>query len=248
MNYFIKRDLNEYGPYSLSDLQKYVASGNILLTDLCRSDGLTDWVPVSQVIGNIPVPAAPQPAAPQPAAGTVYGAPAGAGAAAYGTQGGYAAPVGSQYPPPPNLHWALVLLFTFLTCGVFSMIWLIVETVWLKKVKPDSKGVRYLTITVALWILMIVLAVAEGVAVGSSGRLQPGLRGIVGLLDIGYIVFYLIAIFAMRSDIEDHFNTAEPVGLSLSGVMTFFFAVFYFQYHFTRINEMKQRQIMGYSG
>ena len=56
MNYFIKRDEKEYGPYSLADLQKYVASGNILLTDLCRSEGLTDWVPVSQVIGNIPVP------------------------------------------------------------------------------------------------------------------------------------------------------------------------------------------------
>jgi len=74
MNYFIKRELNEYGPYSLADLQKYVASGNILLTDLCRSEGLTDWVPVSQVIGNIPVPAA----APQPAAGTVYGGGTGA--------------------------------------------------------------------------------------------------------------------------------------------------------------------------
>src|SRR5215475_10357595 len=115
MNYFIKRDLNEYGPYSLADLQKYVASGNILLTDLCRSEGLTDWVPVSQVIGNIPVPAAPQPA-------PTYGGAASAG--------GYAPVADSQYPPPPNLHWALVLLFTFLTCSLFSIIWLIVEAKW----------------------------------------------------------------------------------------------------------------------
>src|SRR4029077_20523552 len=72
MNYFIKRDPNEYGPYSLADLQKYVASGNILLTDQYRSEGLMDWVPVSQVIGNIPVPAATQPA---PAAPAAYAAP-----------------------------------------------------------------------------------------------------------------------------------------------------------------------------
>jgi len=58
MNYFIKRDLQEYGPYTLAELQRYVASGNVLLTDLCRSEGMNDWVPVSQVIGNIPVPAA----------------------------------------------------------------------------------------------------------------------------------------------------------------------------------------------
>src|SRR2546427_8512437 len=95
MNYFIKRDDKEYGPYSLADLQKYVASGNVLLTDLCRSEGLTDWVPVSQVIGNIPVPAA----APQPAAGTDYRPPA-----AHRCPAGYATPAAPPYPPPPAQH------------------------------------------------------------------------------------------------------------------------------------------------
>jgi hypothetical protein len=240
MNYFIKRELNEYGPYSLADLQKYVASGNILLTDLCRSEGLTDWVPVSQVIGNIPVPvAAPQP--PAPAAGTVYGG----GAPAYGAPAGYAAPV-QQYPPPPNLHWALVLLIAFLTCGIFSMIWLVIQGVWLRKVKPDSKAFTYLTITAVVWVLILVLAIVQGVSAGALGHRPPGMQGIVALLDIVLWVLYLFTVFTMRSDIEDHFNTAEPIGLSLSGVMTFFFAVFYFQYHFTRINEMKQQQMGGY--
>src|SRR6476620_7876510 len=98
MNYFIKRELNEYGPYSLADLQKYVGTGNILLTDLCRSEGLTDWVPVSQVIGNIPVPApAPQPTAAPNYGGSAYGAPAGYGAVGQGTGAVYAAPEVSQY-------------------------------------------------------------------------------------------------------------------------------------------------------
>jgi hypothetical protein len=44
----------------------------------------------------------------------------------------------------------------------------------------------------------------------------------------------------MRSDIEEHYNSAEPIALVLSGVMTFFFNVYYFQYHFTRINELKR--------
>src|SRR5438105_14903488 len=118
MNYYIKRELQEYGPYTLADLQRYVASGNILLTDLTRSEGLTDWVPVSQVIGNIPVPAA----APQPSA---------AAPGAYAAPGMYSAPAASQYAPPPNLHWAVVLLLTFITCGLFALIWLIVEGVWL---------------------------------------------------------------------------------------------------------------------
>ena len=36
----IKRDLNEYGPYTLADLQRYVAQGNIVMTDLARSEGI----------------------------------------------------------------------------------------------------------------------------------------------------------------------------------------------------------------
>lgn len=232
MNYFIKRELNEYGPYTLADLQKYVASGNILLTDLCRSEGMTDWGPVSQVIGNIPVPAAPA----QPPAGTVYG-----GGAAVHSAGGPA------YPNPPNLHWALVLLITLVTCGLFSVIWLVVEALWIRKVKPGAKSLTYLTVTGVLWLLMLVLTMAQS-TMSVSGQHAPGLTGVLALVELGYFILYLISVFAMRSDIEEHFNTAEPIGLSLNGVMTFFFNVLYFQYHFTRINEMKSRQMTGYPG
>lgn len=97
MNYFVTRDGQEYGPYSLADLQRYVASGQILATDLARSEGMPESLPVSQIIGTIPVPVA----APIPVAG----------------------PPMPDYPDPPNLHWGLVLLFGILTCGVFSIVW-----------------------------------------------------------------------------------------------------------------------------
>ena len=50
----------------------------------------------------------------------------------------------------------------------------------------------------------------------------------------------------MKNSIEEHYNTVEPIGLELNGVMTFFFNVFYFQYHFTKINEA--RKSMGLTG
>ena len=236
MNYFIRRDDKEYGPYSLSDLQKYVASGNVLLTDLCRSEGLTDWVAVSQVIGNIPVPAA----APQPAAGTVYG-----GTAAYGTQASYA-PVTSPYPLPPSLHWGICLLLGILTCGIFSVIWMMVQAVWIKKVQPNSKGVTYFGIAIGLWLLSFVTGIFGVVSSAQTGVANPSYQALNGILSLAVCVFWIVAAFNMRSSIEEHYNTAEPIGLTLSGVMTFFFNVYYFQYHFTRINEMKQRQTMGY--
>src|SRR6266702_3318110 len=233
MNYFIKRELNEYGPYSLADLQKYVASGNILLTDLCRSEGLTDWVPVSQVIGNIPVPAA----TPQPTQGSVYG-----GTPSYSAPAGYVAPTGSQYPPPPSLHWGILLLLGILTCGVFGWVWAFVQAAWVKKVEPESKALLYYGIAVGLFVLMFGGAFMAGVQGQAGASREP----IFLLLRLGGGIMWLVAAFNMRSSIEDHFNSAEPIGLSLNGVMTFFFSIYYFQYHFTRINEMKQRQMAGY--
>src|SRR5215470_11336245 len=136
MNYFIKRELNEYGPYTLADLQKYVASGNILLTDLCRSEGMTEWGPVSQVIGTIPVPAAPQPAAAAP--------------------GAYAAPAVSPYPAPPSLHWGIALLLTFVTCFIFGWVWLFIQAAWAKKVQPNSKALILFGSAVGLYVLIII--------------------------------------------------------------------------------------------
>lgn len=213
MNYTIKRGDQQYGPYSLAELQRYVASGNVLLTDLCRSEGMPDWVPVSQVIGTIPVPAA----APAPAS---------------------VAP-GVVYPDPPSLHWGLVLLFAFLTCGIFTWVWMFVQASWMKKVQPASKAMMYYGIAIGLYAVGIVLSVSSSVTTNG----QPNPLG--GLLNLAAAVVFIVGAFSLKSSIEDHYNNAERIGLQLSGVMTFFFSTLYFQYHFTQIIEMKKRQGMA---
>jgi hypothetical protein len=210
MNYFIKRDLQEYGPYTLSELQRYVASGNVLLTDLCHSEGVTEWVPVSQVIGNIPVPMA----APAP------------------TQASLAAAAAAQYPGPPSLHWGIVLLLAIVTCGLFVWVWAIVEASWVRKVQPESKGLIF-------WSFAVVLNIAY---VGFSVSQDSVAKALSALFWLGGSILWIAGSFSMKNSIEEHYNTAEPIGLDLNGVMTFFFNVFYFQYHFTQINEMRKRQ------
>ena len=210
MNYFIKRDLQEYGPYTLSELQRYVASGNVLLTDLCHSEGASEWVPVSQVIGNIPVPMA----APAPTAASA------------------AAAAAALYPSPPSLHWGIVLLLTIVTCGLFSWVWAIVEANWVRKVQPESKGM-------ILWSFAILLSLIAGVL---SAVPDNSSKGVAVLARLGGIILWIAGSFSMKNSIEEHYNTAEPIGLDLNGVMTFFFNIFYFQYHFTQINEARKRQ------
>ena len=143
---------------------------------------------------------------------------------------------GKPYPPPPSLRWGIVLLLSILTCGLFGWVWVIVQAIWVKKVQPSSKAIVYLC-------LAFVLSTAAGaLSVSANESLHP-----LGAISyVGYFVLWLVAVFSMKNSIEEHYNVAEPFGLKLSGVMTFFFSVYYFQHHFTRIIKLKrsQRQIV----
>ena len=56
MHYKIKRGGQEFGPYSLADLKRYVSEGRIAPTDLAKSEGMDDWAFVSQVTGTMEIP------------------------------------------------------------------------------------------------------------------------------------------------------------------------------------------------
>jgi hypothetical protein len=222
VTYKIARDGQEFGPYSLADVQRYVGTGNILLNDLALAEGATDWIPVAQVVGTIAV----QPAVPA----------------------GYAAVAMPDFPDPPDLHWALVLLFGMITCGIFQMVWELVQTMWMKKVQPDTKVLLYNLIFLALWVLNFVFAFGRGLLVGlhrTDTSMVVMLGGVSSFISIGMLVMMIVYRFVMRSSLLRHFNEADPIGLSLSGVMTFFFGEIYFQYHFNRINAIKRAYRLG---
>jgi hypothetical protein len=258
MKYHIRRDLNEYGPYTLADLQRYVAQGNISPSDLTRSEGMSDWVPVGDVVGNIP---APQGFGAPAAQGTVYAGPGtvtgtshgssgtvygGLGAGFGGAATGYGVAVspgvaGAVMENPPNFHWGWVLGIGIVTRGLFSSIWGLVQANWVRKVSHSSK---------AIWLIVgyFVTSIVAGVmlAMGTLNRIDPDPGFSAGglLLLLAAVVLYLCGAFSMRSDIEQYYNTVEPINLHLSGVMTFFFSFIYFQYHFTRINKWKKTGVL----
>jgi hypothetical protein len=243
MKYYIQRELNEYGPYTLADLQRYIGQGSILLTDLTRSEGMTDWVPVSQVIGNIPVPVAAvpvqPPVTPMYGGGNVYG---GTGTVYTGAPT-YAGQTGTPYaagPVPPDFHWALVLVLSLVTCGLFYYVWLIVEAAYVKKIRQDSKGL-------VLIILSLVATFIGSSFAGVAGARNDG-SPLGALLLLASIVLIYVGMFQIQNDLEDYYNTEEPIHLQLNGVMTFFFGVFYFQHHFSRISAWKKSGVLRPQG
>jgi hypothetical protein len=264
MNYYVLRNGQRFGPYTLADLQRYVGSGDILPTDLAQSEGMQDWVPVSQVIGNIAVVQAPQPQVQNygqtPGYGQPgYGAP-GYGAPGYGAQGypapgysapgyvapgyvapGYAAPgipaSAAQYPAPPDLHWALLLVLLYF-CGFFVVVWMFIISGYVKKLDPTSKGTLFYALSMGCAVLTGVVFVM-GMSMVDHGD-PSGPLAFAGLLFLASMVLQYIGHFNVKGSLENHFNTAEPINLRLSGPMTFFFNIIYFQYHFNRINNWRR--------
>lgn len=211
MQYQVSRNGQMYGPYTLEDLQRYVASGHILPTDLAKSEDMPEWLPVSQVLVMPSAYAAP----------TTYGQPSAV-----------------AYPDSPNLNWALELLLGFLTCILFVIAWNLVIAAWAKRVQPASNALMYYIIATVLMVLNFGGSYGSVLAAMHHQPHQQSLLG--GFIAIATWVIRLIARFTLRDTLEQHYNGPEPLGLRLSAVMTFFFGGIYFQYKLNRINEIKE--------
>lgn len=214
MQYRISRNGQIYGPYTLEELQRYVASGNVLLSDHVKSDEMPEWQSVGQVLGT----------------SSPGGRTAQLAAASY-------MPGANAWPDPPNLNWALLLLLDVFTCGVFSIVYEIVQLIWLKKVQPRTNAATF-------YILFLVASLLNSSPMifghGIYDRGSLAIRFFSLVFGMATFVFLIAYRFAMRRSLEEHFNLADPVGLTLGPIMTLFFGSLYFQYHFNRINTIKQ--------
>ncbi len=148
---------------------------------------------------------------------------------------------------PPSLHWVVVWLLGGITLGLFQLIWCFKQTGFVKKIDPASKATLFLTMAFIGQLVLVLGAVGMVVVSSSSGAVAgvATIMGIVGLLSLLIGIFWLVAIFGMRGSLVRYYNTVEPMGLRLSGVMTFFFSFLYFQYHMSRIAKWKKTGVLS---
>jgi hypothetical protein len=118
MNYFVQKGDQRLGPFTLVELHAQAQSGKIARTDLAQSEGMSEWVPVSQVLGNIPVPAV-----------TSYGA-----SAAPAME-----PAPRLVPLPANLHWLILLVLDIISRNLFNLIWALYLAHWARKLQGENK-------------------------------------------------------------------------------------------------------------
>jgi len=206
-----------------------IAEGRVSMSDLAWAEGLPNWAPLSQVIPAEAPAYAPVP--PPPAAQPNYGAMGAQAVAA-------SAPAPTAGPIPPNLHWGLVLLISMFTFGLFGLVWIFVEASFVKKIDPRNISRALLIVAFLLEFAYVGLMVFAGLAGGANDvQVIAAMGSLIGLI---ITVCVIVAFFKMRSSLVQYYNTVEPIALKLSGVMTFFFNIYYFQHHFSRIAEWKR--------
>ena len=218
MDYLLSRGGQQYGPYQQDALQQMLAAGQISPADLVWTQGMAAWTPVSEVLA--PASTLPQPLPAPFAAAASPGLPTGGG------------------PVPPSMHWAVLLLLGCLTLGIFPFIWIFVQAGFIKKISPQRNGRSLLS-----WILVIDLIYLVLVALttffnhGSSDIPMPDLGAV--LFPVIWVLA-IVAIFRLRRGLLEYYNSTEPIQLRLSGAMTFFFSIYYFQHHLRRIAIWKK--------
>ena len=60
MDIYINKDGQQYGPYTLDQVNEYLAQGSLQTTDPAWHDGLAEWCPLSQIAGVVD-PSSPTP-------------------------------------------------------------------------------------------------------------------------------------------------------------------------------------------
>ena len=222
MEYLIKRGDAEFGPYSLAGLQHYLQEGQLFKDDLTRSEGMTEWVPLSQVLGTVPVPQAPA------------------------TGSGNATQVVESperfVKPAPNLPWWVLLILSFLMRIFLGALWAIPNIIWgivLGNWARKLSGKNNSLVLVAMYPAAIVSSILLGALGAASGEGTVAV-GVAGLLFFAGLILYVMGLFSIRSDMEHYYNSVERIGLSLSGPMVFFFGIIYLQYHVNSITDIRK--------
>lgn len=131
MTYRIARNGQIFGPYTLIETERYIASGNILLTDLAQAEGMQEWLTVETLFPTAPVATTPHPG----------GLP-------------------RLYPNPPDLPWWLALIIGVLTMGIFFQVWDLVESSWMRRVDRSSIALYLYIAECVLYVIKLPTTLA----------------------------------------------------------------------------------------
>lgn len=146
---------------------------------------------------------------------------------------------------PPDMQWWMVLLIGMVTCGIFIIFWIYKQVQFVKRIDPSTQAGTFYKYALLLYVGGYILAIVGAFAAAAMGSELAMIIPMLGqLVVLGGAVCLILAAFKMRASIHNYYTTVEPMGIDLmdttGAVLTFFFSVYFFQYHFANIAARKK--------
>ena len=156
----------------------------------------------------------------------------------------------ADYPPPPRVHWsvlllswiALAFLFEYLAPPAYQKLlnslvvdaWAFRLCLWIRNLDSGARSPFWCDVYVVVELAYALLGIRQ-----NASELS---QDITAALGVASFCLGLWTIYLIRSDLLRHYNQREPYGLELNGALTYFFSFLYFQSQLYRIAQAKKRE------
>lgn len=197
-----------FGPYPLATVQRWHQQRLLDSGSLCWRDGMIEWLPLDAFLrDNGVTPAFNEPPSFEvPPPGLT-------------PRASLAVAPRDDVPVAPSLHWGWVALLSVLTVGIFVLVWMFVQSVWVKKVDARSGATTYFIVALACGIVGSFFSAGSVMSYG---------------LQVVDIVLVYMGYFSMSSSLK-RFGIERGLPMNIGGVTLFFFTTWYLQGQLTRI-------------
>lgn len=162
---------------------------------------------------------------------------------------------GIEYPPPPRVHWLVLLLawsaasylikffapqpYQPLLNSLIPDAWAFYLCLWIRQLNPESRS--------AFWCDVYLIVELAFASLTIQQHPSPTIDILITVLGLASGILGIATIYLIRADLLKHYNEREPIGLHLDGFMTLFFSFLYFQSQLYPIAQLKKRQAEGFA-
>jgi hypothetical protein len=137
-----------------------------------------------------------------------------------------------QTPQPPSLHWAIVLVLSILTFGLFSFFWAFRQALFAKKIDPKNMAPLQVAASFALVLFSFLLGFVNALTVSRGGEASSlGSTGLV--VSLFQLFMFISAALQIRKTLTAYY------GIRMNAFLTMLFNVYYVQFHMSQIVKIQ---------